>query len=93
VEFLERHRSPEGHREKQAAEGLVADLGGHALALDVAGAALAAERGVRTYQDYRAALDDPDADELELAAQLADELPGGHEASIATTLDAQHRAA
>jgi tetratricopeptide (TPR) repeat protein len=68
------------------ARRLVADLGGHALALEVAGAALAAERGVRTIAQYRSSLADPQPDELEIAGQLADELPTGHNRSIAGTL-------
>ncbi len=86
LELLERHRAPGTPAEHEAAARLVGDLGGHALALDVAGAALAAEQGARTYAGYQAALANPAADELELAAELADELPGGHEASIASTL-------
>jgi hypothetical protein len=85
-ELLATHRPPDGPVEEQAARGLVDDLGCHALALDVAGAALHAERGVRSYAAYRTALADPGADELELAANLADELPGGHDRSITTTL-------
>lgn len=86
LELLDKHRRPEGREEEAAARGLTEDLGGHALALDVAGAALHAERGVRSYAAYRDALAEPSADELELAAGFVGELPGGHEASIATTL-------
>jgi tetratricopeptide (TPR) repeat protein len=86
LELLSRHRAPLGPDEQQAAIELVADLGGHALALDVAGAALRAERGVRSYEEYRAALTDPQMDELEFAAGLVGQLPGGHEASIVRTL-------
>lgn len=86
AELLAKHRWPDGAAEHKSARGLVSDLGGHALALDVAGAALHAERGVRSYAQYRAALEDPHRAELEVAASLAGELPGGHEASVATTL-------
>jgi Flp pilus assembly protein TadD len=86
LELLGKHRSPEGPAETQAARGLVEDLGRHALALDVAGAALRTERGVRSYAAYRDALANPSADELELATRFVGELPGGHEASITTTL-------
>ena len=86
VELLAKHRSTEGPDERQAARGLVEDLGGHALAIDVVGAALAAERGVRGLADYCEALSDPSRDELELAERFAGELPTGHEASITTTL-------
>jgi Flp pilus assembly protein TadD len=85
-ELLAKHRPPDGPDEEQAARGLVEDLGRHALALDVAGAALRAEQGVRSYAAYRDALADLTEDELELAAGFTGELPGGHEASITTTL-------
>ncbi len=85
-ELLAKHRMPEGLDEEEQARGLAEDLGRHALAIDVAGAGLSAEQGVRSYTDYRAALADPDEDELEFAAGFAVELPGGHEASIAITL-------
>ena len=84
-ELLVKHRVPDGDREQEAARRLVGDLGAHALAVDVAGAALAAERGVRSFAQYRGALAD-DIAVLEVAAALVGELPDGHEASIAATL-------
>lgn len=45
-DLLVKHRGVDGPAEQDAARGLVADLDGHALALDVTGAALHAERGV-----------------------------------------------
>jgi tetratricopeptide (TPR) repeat protein len=86
VELLAKHTSAQGPDEQHAARGLVEDLGGHALAVDVAGAALAAEHGLRGCADYRTSLSDPHRDELEFAKEFADELPSGHEASITTTL-------
>ena len=86
VELLTRHVQPESDAERDAAEGLVSDLGGHALAIDVAGSALLENRGIMSFADYRAALAIPTPDELELAAQYAGLLPSGHEASIASTL-------
>jgi hypothetical protein len=77
-QLLTAHRLPTDPDEKDAARGLVADLGGHALALDIAGAALATGAGLQSIADYRAALQDPASDELELAAELADALPTGH---------------
>jgi hypothetical protein len=85
-ELLTGRRSPVGAEEQRAARAIVEALGRHALAIDVAAGALAAERGVRSFAAYLDALSDRGADELELAADLAGELPGGHEASIATTL-------
>src|SRR4029450_6576981 len=72
--------------DQAVAAGLVADLGYHALAADVAGAALRTQTGLVTFAEFRAALQDPSQDELELAADLAKALPGGHQASIAATL-------
>lgn len=86
LELLTKHRLAAGESEWAAARGLVKDLGRHALALDVAGAALHAEQGVRSIAAYRAALANLAANELELAADLVGELPGGHEANVAVTL-------
>lgn len=86
IDLLSAHRSMLNDDDTEAAGGLVRDLGGHALAIDVAGAALAAERGVRSFIEYRAALADASADELELASRLIGELPTGHERSITSTL-------
>ena len=86
LDLLRLHREPAGPVEEAAARGLVEDLGCHALAVDVAGAALRSAQEVRSYVHHRAALGDPTDDELELAANLAGLLPTGHEASIASTL-------
>jgi hypothetical protein len=64
----------------------VAELGYHALAVDAAGAALRTQAGLASFAEFRRALQDPSQDELELAGELAKALPGGHEASIAATL-------
>ncbi len=82
IELLTARRRPDSAEDRTAAEGLVDDLGGHVLALDVAGAALR----FQSFRELHAALANPDADELELAAALQEELPTGHERSIATTL-------
>ena len=84
-QLLAFHRKPEGTVEEEAARGLLHDLGYHALAVEVVGAALKAEEGLRTIAAYREALRHPTKDELDLAAALADALPSGHEASIAGT--------
>jgi TIR domain-containing protein/tetratricopeptide repeat protein len=84
--LLTRHRPARTDQDQAAAAGLVADLGYHALAVDVAGAALRTQRGLISFAEFRAALQDPSQDELELAADLAPALPGGHQASIAATL-------
>jgi tetratricopeptide (TPR) repeat protein len=86
VELLTDGRAPHGREEEHAARRLVDDLGGHALALDVAGTALHAGQGVRSYVAYRDALARPAEDEPRLAAGLAGRVPGGHEASIAGVL-------
>ncbi len=85
-QLLTDHRSPEGKAEVDAARSLVEELGCHALAVDVVGAALRKSAGLQTFSDFRASLANPTQDELELAADLADMLPTGHERSIASTL-------
>jgi hypothetical protein len=86
VALLAEHRAPQGPDEEHAARRLVEELGGHALALDVAGSTLRAEQGVRSYGAYVDALAEPRKHELELAAGLAGALPRGHEATIASVL-------
>jgi hypothetical protein len=85
-ELLARHRPPLGKAGEAELERLAEDLGFHALALEVAGAALSAAAGPAPYTDFRAALAEPVEDELEFAAELADALPSGHRPSIAATL-------
>ena len=84
--LMTRHRPVRSNQERTDAAALVADLGYHALAVDVAGAALRTQIGLGSFAEFRAALQDPSQDELELAAELARALPGGHQASIAATL-------
>jgi tetratricopeptide (TPR) repeat protein len=86
-ELLTCRRKPVGKKEEDAAQELVMDdLGCHALAVEVAGAALYASDGVQSFADFRNALANPGEDELELAKELIGTLPNGHEKSIASTL-------
>ncbi len=85
-QLLTAHRKPVSEEDHEAASALVRELGAHAQAVDIAGAALAAERGLRSFADYRDALMRADENELELAATLSDALPNGHERSIAAAL-------
>ena len=85
-DLLTSRRKPEGEQEKDAACDLVEDLGCHALAIEVAGAALHASNGSRPFADFRQALTKPNHDELEYAKYLIGTLPNGHEKSIAATL-------
>ncbi len=78
--------APVDGAEEEQARGLSEDLGRHALALDVAGAALVSFGSGTPFRDFRAELGRRDRDTLELAGTLADALPNGHEASIAGTL-------
>jgi hypothetical protein len=87
LQLLCARRRPDGEAEERAAEEIVADLGGHALALDITGAALAHGAGLLTFVQFRDRLRAPDADELELAGELIGALPTGHEASIAATIN------
>lgn len=84
-ELLTARRTPD-EEDREAARRIVEDLGGHALALSVAGRALKAMSGMRSFAQYREMLAEPSADELEFAAQLEPELPDERERSIATTL-------
>ena len=85
-ELLCARRKPVGPDEESAARGIAEDLGHHALAVDVAGAALEAQAGLVSFAQFRENLADPAEDELELAAELAEMLPSGHEKSVAATL-------
>jgi tetratricopeptide (TPR) repeat protein len=84
--LLTRHRPARSNQEQADAAALVAELGYHALAVDVAGAALRTQIGLASFAEFRAAVQDPSQDELELPGDLAPALPGGHQASIAATL-------
>ncbi|HEY6693962.1 MAG TPA: tetratricopeptide repeat protein [Solirubrobacteraceae bacterium] len=84
--LLTAQRRPEDPEEEQAARALAEDLGRHPQALDVTGAGLKADAGLRSFSGYRRMLASPAEDELELVAELADALPTGHERSVAATL-------
>ena len=84
--LLTARRQPDGEAEEAEARGVVEDLGRHALAVDVAGGALASQRGLATFASFRAELGQTGKDVLELAKDLGEALPNGHEKSIAATL-------
>jgi tetratricopeptide (TPR) repeat protein len=84
-ELLTFWRKPESEKEKDAAFMLIADLGYHALAVEVAGAYLGASKGIKSFSKFRKELASPTRDELELSAKLKGVLPTGHEKSIAST--------
>jgi hypothetical protein len=85
-DLLTARRRPEGDAERLAARRLAEDLGRHALALHVAGAALRLQAGLLTFEEFRAELSNPDQDALALADQLARDLPPDHRRSIAGIL-------
>ena len=80
--LLTTRRPPRDNAERAAAEALITALGGHPLALDVAGASIVERGYARTLEDAT----DHSQDVLDLAADLGEELPTGHEKSIAATL-------
>lgn len=86
LELLTARRAPEDDAERAAARGIVADLGGHALALALTGAAASAGAGLTSYAELRRDLADPREDELEAFGPLAGALPTGAETSIARAL-------
>ncbi|MGF7178102.1 tetratricopeptide repeat protein [Azospirillum doebereinerae] len=82
LRLLTARRPPANAGETATAEAIVGELGGHALAVDVAAAAV---RSVG-YGAFLNRLRKPGPDALHLAAKWVNDLPTGHEASIATTL-------
>ncbi len=85
-QLLTSRRKPASKDEEEQAGGLANDLGYHALALDVTASALMFSVAAKPFGDFRAKLAGPDKDALELAKDLADALPTGHERSIAQTM-------
>ncbi|UEM24925.1 hypothetical protein JL100_034890 (plasmid) [Skermanella mucosa] len=81
-ELLTGRRPARGDGERAAAREILALLGNHALAVDVAGAAVE----MLGYAGFRDRLRDPADDATELAAELAGDLPTGHARQIAATL-------
>lgn len=81
-QLLTAQRPPRGDDEASAAREIVSELGQHALALDVAGGAVAQV----SYREFLAQIRTSDADVLASAAELGPELPNGHERSITATL-------
>jgi hypothetical protein len=86
IQLLVSHKRPTNEAEHDEAGRLVEDLGYHALALDVMGAALESWGGVAPFQSFRTQLARTDEDALELSTEFADVLPNGHQPSIAATL-------
>jgi hypothetical protein len=84
-ELLTSWRMPNGSEEENAAHKLLKDLGCHALAVDVAGAAIRVSISPTPFIDFVNDLANPTEDELEFARDLIDFLPMGHETSIAST--------
>ncbi len=82
VELLLKHRPAVTEAEHAAATAIVTDLGRHALAVEVAGAAV----GRMGFSHFLERLADRSQDVLDLAAKLTGQLPAGHEANIAATL-------
>ena len=86
LQLLTSRRKPAGKDEEEQARGLAEDLGYHALALDVTASALLSYAEPQPFRKFREELASTDQDALELAKELVDILPNGHEKSIAKTL-------
>jgi tetratricopeptide (TPR) repeat protein len=82
LSVLVARKEPADAQEFEAARRVVTELGGHALAIDVAGATLR----FQSFSELLEHLLDSTTDELELAAALKEELPTGRERSITSTL-------
>lgn len=85
-QLLTSRRKPSGEVEEEEAHLLAEDLGRHALALDLTASALVSYGEREPYRKFREELRSDEGDSLELAAELADALPNGHEPSIARTM-------
>lgn len=85
-DLLTAGRAPREDAEVAAAHLIVDELGGNALALDVAGAALATYASTQSFSDFHRSLNEESSDVLDLAAEFSGELPTGHERSIAVTI-------
>ncbi len=85
-QLLTLRRAPADETEDREARLLAEDLGRHALALDVAASALVSYGGNEPYRKYRQELAGQDSVALELATQIADMLPNGHEKAVAQTM-------
>jgi len=81
-QLLTARQALQDEEETAVAETIVKALGYYALALDVAGAAVLS----LGYAGFLDELRSPDADMLELAKELSNELPNGHQTDIAATL-------
>ena len=86
LQLLTSRRKPASKNEEEQARELAKDLGYHALALDVTGSALVSFGAAEPFREFNIELAREDEDALELAKDLADTLPNGHEKSIAKTL-------
>jgi hypothetical protein len=85
--LLVARRKPDGHDEERAAREIVRELGGLALAIDVAGGALRKLEGRQSMADFLTALRTSGAEALDRVVKaLRPDLPNGHERSIAKTL-------
>jgi hypothetical protein len=85
-QLLTTRRVPLDGDEEAQARLLAADLGYHALALDVTASALFSSAAAKPFGGFRAKMARPERDALVLAETLADALPNGHEKSIAQTM-------
>ncbi|MBF0325545.1 MAG: tetratricopeptide repeat protein [Alphaproteobacteria bacterium] len=79
--LLTLNRTPKDAAEEKAAQAIVAELGRHALAVDLARHLVRLQGYPKVLADLR----DPDKEALALAERLSIELPTGHEKSIAQT--------
>ena len=85
-QLLTSRRTPAGGDEVEQARDLAKDLGYHALGLDVTASALTEYSDAKPFRKFRAELAHEDEDSLELANELSDTLPNGHEKSITQTV-------
>jgi tetratricopeptide (TPR) repeat protein len=85
-QLITSRRQPSDEAEQEHARSLAADLGCHALALDITASALASSVAPQPFANFRDKLAQPSKDAMTLAETLSDALPNGHEKSIAQTI-------
>lgn len=86
LELLTSRRKPQNETEQAAAGRLMAMLGNHPLALEIAAAALEDSISPAPYEEFLEDLESPEDDALEAAKEFAGTLPSGHETSITNTV-------
>lgn len=85
-ELLTQRRKPDSADDVEAARGLIEDLGYHALAVDLAGAAIAVGAGAFSFRSFRSMILQRHSVLFDVAGTLTGVLPTKQSASMVATL-------